>query len=410
MRFAIPWRVLVVLPLLLPSFAVAQQFPVPLGQAGGDRIDARLPAWIKPGVRISYYQGAATIPSSGQTLVPDDNGNWVNSNTGQKYSAQDALGAGGSGITQMTVMAADERTLAVETRMFLLMDPAGGRVSASDTGAIVGTPGGLGENWVPPAKLAAIREIREGAVTITRMPYRLGGKDFKAIVVQTRTAGGFTRYTYDLDSGLLLCLSTSSVGGAVLTPNPNGTAGRAAGDTMITSTILLGVRQLNLPWLNDGLPAFAQRGRQINYAGSTAIVVPGCPVFPQESGVSFDLGDAGAGWIRGRMTTRQTLPGAPAQERVFDRALGAATSRPSWIKPQSLAGLKPGQVIDEDPITKFRTTFGGVQGNAAVLIEEGPFDRSQCAYDLNTGLMTEFVSQQQNGVGQVQTRLRVIER
>ena len=68
--------------------------------------------------------------------------------------------------------------------------------------------------------------MKQGGVTIMRMPYPLSGREYKAIVMETRTGSGFSRYTYDLDSGLLLCLQVANRGGAVLTPNPDGTAGR----------------------------------------------------------------------------------------------------------------------------------------------------------------------------------------
>ena len=151
MRFANVCRGLVVLPLLLTSMALARSRRAP-GLGEDNRAAAKLPAWMKAGPRISYYQARR------------NSGGWTGScagrqgELGESGDGADVFGPGDDGRRGRRDyaddrMAADERTLAVETRMFLLMDPAGGRVSSSDFGAIIGTPAGWGrtgfrrQNW-----------------------------------------------------------------------------------------------------------------------------------------------------------------------------------------------------------------------------------------------------------------------
>lgn len=369
-----------------------------------------LPAWLAPGARASWYQGSATIPSVGTLLEQDDQGNWVDKN-GKKYREVDNPSTAGAGYRQMTVLAAGEAAVAVEFRSFLLMDPQGGRMMSNGTEGLVGTARSLADYWISPTDLAAKQEVREGGLTIRRLKYPLRGRTFDAIVFETRSGSSYQRTTYDLATGLLLVASTSSTGRGGFTPNPNGTSSFSAGSTTITSTVLADLRALKLPWGADPTPATVTRGLRLDFRGTFSIVVPGAPVIPQALATALVFGAPEATWAPFRFHSALTpIAGGRPQENTVNRVAGAATTMPAWIGPATFAKLRPGTVVDDDPVTKFRTTFAGVQGGIATVVEEGPYDRYQGHYDVATGLLVGATSAQQNGVGQTQIQVRRVSR
>ena len=364
-----------------------------------------VPEWLKPGARVSYFQGSATIASDGQILVQDDKGNWVNV-AGQKFAVKDNPGTGGGGFTQLTIVAADARVVAAEMRTFVLIDPKGGRVSFASVGALVGTPAALSDYWLSPASLAARPDSNEGGLSVHRMPYPLGGRTYNAIVVEMRSGTSYQRSTYDLETGLLLAASTSAVGAGGFVPNPNGTSSMKAGGSLITSTVLAGVRQLKLPWGDDARPEAIVRGARFDYRGTYSTVVAGSPPVSQAITTNLTFGEPGAQWAQARFgVALASLLGGPPQTSVSDRVLGSWMTMPGWLQPKTIARLAPGTVVDEDPVTRFRTTYLGVRGDSAVVVEEGPFDRVEAAFDVRSGVLAAANNVQQNGLGQTQVRV-----
>ncbi len=369
-----------------------------------------LPPWLRPGLRLTWYVGSASIPGSRQGLVPDDKGDWVDPVTGQKYGEQEFPSTGGAGYLQLTVAAADPRTVAADSRMFLLMDPAAGRVTASTLGAVFGNGDALGEYWVHPARLAALPDSTGGGTIVRRVKYPLRGRVYNAIVSQTTSGAATYRNTFDLDSGLLLVQSTATPLKAQIVANPNGTSSMGAQGTTITSTILVDARALGVPWREGPRPEWIANGTRLEYQGTYTISVPGAPSFPQAYAAALAFGVPGAGWAPAKMWTRlgSIVPGGAPMDGECERAIGSAMTTPLWISPAALRDLPAGRVVDEDPVTRFRTTFAGVQGASAVLVEEGPFDRLQYVYDLASGLCTAIVSQNRNGVGTTTIEVRLV--
>jgi hypothetical protein len=370
------------------------------GEAGA------LPDWMRPGARVTYFQGSASIQTSGQILVLDDKGNWVNIQ-GQKFAEKDNPGAGGGGFFQLTILAADPQAVAAETRTFVLSDPQAGRVTLAAAGALVGTSAALSDYWLSPAALAAKPDTKNGGLTVRRMPYPLRGHVYNAIVIEMRSGISYERKTYDLETGLLLASSTSSVGTGGYAPNPNGTSTLVAGATTITSTMLADLRQLRLPWLSDPRPESIARGTRINYDGTYTTTIPGSPEVSQSLSTNFVFGEPRALWAPARFSSSlMPLFGGRPQESVADRAMGAATTLPMWIQPQTISRLAPGTVVDDDPVTHFRTTYLGVFGGLAVVVEEGPYNRSRVSFDMRTGMLAAEEDTQQIGIARTQVRVQ----
>lgn len=365
-----------------------------------------LPGWLRPGARVTWFQGTATLPSAGEILVMDDQGNWVNQ-AGQKFSAQANPGTGGGGLFQVSILAADARVVAAETRTFVLTDPQNGRCTVAAVGALVGTSVALADYWIAPAQLAAKPDLVQGGLTVRRAKIPLRDRTYEALVTEVRSTTGYQRTSYDLATGLLLMASTSAVGAGALAPNPDGTSSPVAGATTITSTILADARTMRLPWIGDPRPEAITRGTRLAFRGTYTTTVAGASEVTQGLSTSLTFGEPGREWAPANFSAAlSSLVGGPPQESTSDRAIGSASNLPVWILPARLAQLEAGTVVDEDPVTRFRTTFVGVRDGVALLTEEGPFDRTEAAFEVHTGALAAVTTTQQVGVGQTRVRLQ----
>jgi len=366
-----------------------------------------LPAWLKRGVRVTYLSGSASVPGETRILMPDPKGDWVGPD-GRRLAVGEARGTGSMGYHEYTIVAADERTVAADLRMFLLLDPdPAGRCSPRGGSALVGTPDGLDAFWFHPAKLAALRDDNAGGFKVTRGQFPLNGKLYNTLTKEVRGDKGYTRLIYDLETGLQLVHSSSWLGQPTVLAGPDGIGRAGAPSTMVGTVTLSRVRPLDIPWAQDDFPAWAD-GRRLDYRGIYQTFVPGSPVFEQGMTVSAAFGKAGKGWVPVKITTQVAgLIGSPPIEVANDRAASPMSASPHWISPQTLRKLRAGQVIDDDPVTRFRTTVAAVEANAVVLVEQGPVDRTQAVYDPNTGTLSAITTDQDQGTGRTRVQLRL---
>ena len=78
------------------------------------------------------------------------------------------------------------------------------------------------------------------------------------------------------------------------------------------------------------------------------------------------------------------------------------------MPPDALRTLQANQVLDEDPVTRYRLSVGGVQGTVVTTVEQGPKDVLEQSYDLNSGLLVgSRYSVQQGNLGQMQIQYRL---
>ena len=58
--------------------------------------------------------------------------------------------------------------------------------------------------------------------------------------------------------------------------------------------------------------------------------------------------------------------------------------------PKALAAMQPNELLDEDKITGYRTTFAGVRDNVALIVETSPHETTEVAYDRQTGRLVSI--------------------
>ncbi|MGE0144582.1 MAG: PDZ domain-containing protein [Planctomycetota bacterium] len=377
------------------------------GERGEDASSLPATGALTSGTRVTWYLGSATLSGVSSQLVQNDKGEWVDPGTGRRYSDERTMNTGGAGYLQMTILAADEQGLAVDTRNFLMLDPAGGRVTSSTVQGMVGDASALGDYWVHPQRLATMAEVNEGGHRVVRLRYPVEGVVYDAIAIETRSASGWFRNTYDTATGLLIAGSSSTTGSGVATIDPSGRVSGGAGATTITSSRLMNVRRLDLPWAGDRSAPPLRVGQQMRIQGTYSTRIPGVPEMPMEYSAVSEVQRVERGFALCRIRSRLTSGYSAPQESETWRVYGTPMTGGAWVPPAVLAALSPQQAIDHDPITGFRVSFVGVDGNRAVFVEHGPRETNHYAYDLGSGLLVGAQLEQSNDVSTTVLRASV---
>lgn len=388
-----------------PTLALPNQAPT--------AAELKLPAAIKPGMRISYHAGDSVIAGVASKLqpIPGKNGQWFDPKTGQNYNVTNVPTSGGVGYVQVNVVAATPELVAFDTRNFPIVDVQRGIAASGGGAAVTGDAASAGAYWIHPALLALVSA--EGGVPqpegakISRIKYTAGQKQFNALSISNDYASGFDHSVYDLDSGLLLSRAGSMLGDGVSVIDPRtGQVTRGKGTTVIYHTIFVEAREVKVPWGDQAMPEWVAKGRQLNYSGSYATTTPMGPLPGLGLARAVQIGNVTNGIALARVSTRADLgAGLPPQDSHEDRCFGSLMLNPLWISPKSIEKLQPNQVLDEDRLTGFRVTFQGAQNGAGAFVEQGPVESTQYVYDLRSGVLSGVRSTRQQGTGQVQSQL-----
>lgn len=394
-------------PLAPPQFAppgAAQPGNPPLPAANGAAV--QFPAFLKPGVRITYQAGDSVVHGVSSKIVPNPNGKggYIDPKTGQTYDNNAVRNSGGMGIVQLNVLAAKPNLVAMGIHSYFISDLQQMLCLPSGMSQVSGDQNRVGDFWVNPSALAQLQERKDlTGTTIIRTQLTQGGKTYNAITIDNNAGDGFTHNTYDLETGLLLFGSTSSQGAAVPTLGPNNTVNPGAGARVISHMQLMGVREVKVPWSGEAPPAWVARGAQLNYQGSYYAVTQSGPLPPLGLSAAFNVTEVIDGTAVVQSTTRSELgPGLPPQDSNETRRYGSSSLTGLWIGTNALRGLQPNTILDDDPITRVRTIFAGIQGNVAVITEQGPMHQSENAYDIGRGTLVGARTTRQMQAGQMQ--------
>lgn len=390
-----------VLDVVLQRAPLATAGPQPGGPAtdapGGGAAPAAIgdfPAWMQVGARVTYFAGTSTMPGVSTQLVPDDNGGWVDGN-GNRFREDQVQGTGGGGLNQYDFVQIAPDCVAANMTSLVYADAGLQTVTRAGIQAMVGDANGLADLWVPPQKLRAMAQQESPTARVRHLQYPLNGRTFDAIAIQTKGDSGYVRYTYDLDTGLLLVYSSSTTGANVMTPNGD-TATRGAGATTIATVMLRDLRQVKLPWAGQRAPQWLADGQRFVYSGTMRnSLAEGLPPWRSEFALEVQrrIGNAAIAKVASSVDFG-TGPGAPIEG---SRVLGPGTIGGLWLDPSKLQGLQNGAVFDRDPITNWQLSFVGSDGHYATIAEQGPLDQQSYTYDLQSGMLVATSSRQQQG-------------
>jgi hypothetical protein len=366
-----------------------------------------LPAWLQPGVRVTYFSGSAQLPGVRQTLTEDEQGNWTDGT--RRFRVDDVPGGGGAGFTQYDFVAVAPDALLVASTSFVYADAQLRTVARASSTALVGDHTGLGDLWVPPARLAAMRDEASPGHRVRRLRYPLGGQTYDAVTTQIHDASGYTRYTYDLATGLLLAHSHSSVGKAMPTPNANGTAGSGQGVTTIVHGHLRARRTLALPWLHGQAPEWLRPGLRLDYRGTLRNSLADGVMPPWQYGFTVGVDRLAAGGAVATLATHLDYGyGQPPQQGSSQVAYGPGGAVPLWLDVARLDGLQPGQVLDRDPSTGWQIVYVGRDAESATIREQGPLESQTYTYERRSGRLVATAAQVQQGAATLTIDVRQV--
>lgn len=341
------------------------------------------PAWVKEGLRLSYYAAAASVPQSYYYYTPDENGQWV-SDDGQRWNRGDQPGGGGHGVTQVDVIALDAQAAVLNAVSWNYTNATGPLAPIPGGEArLVMLPGG-GDWWVNPRALAHLAPVVSPGLKIVRMQQRLGAAVYDVVRIQSESNGARSARSYDLKSGLLVYSSS-------MTPGQGDRFTK--GNLLLTETRFLGYRRLALPWAAAGLPDWLTAGKTLQFQGSLVTTVAGTG--PVALGLAAEIAVTQRGRNYALVTKRtqlQGMAGMPAQTEQGEAASGLVHVGGLWVPPDALRALQVGQVLDVDEVTSSQVTVSGRGRDAngaevLVLTAAARTTSAELRYDLTTGVL-----------------------
>jgi hypothetical protein len=372
---------------------------------------AGAPACIKPGTRLTYFGRTASIPGEYKRLVQDDNGKWIDRNTGKRYDEEDVPSAASEAFNVIQVGYVGSGVAQLSTKLYIL-DMGTGKYRFAVGGGLVGHAGCAADYWIHPDVLKQVREVKEQGMRIIRMPYSLNGKVYKAIRFQTDDAAGYQAKVYDLETGLMIYYGSRTQGPAVNTAplGGSGQAGVGQGSTQIVSGWIVEITDIDVPWKNAAPPAWTAQFRKLSYRGVQRSVVAAAGTKLDRTMTAVVTPKARAdGWVRfSNHIALESLPGMRPEEAVQEGASGAASIAGLWIAPEALARLRPGQVIETNQRVGISVTVAEVKPGLVTLSEIGPLHRIDSAYDTKTGILSALTQTQQIGLASMVHSLRLV--
>lgn len=379
-----------------PSIPAAPGRPALVLPANAPLAELRLLDFMQVGLRVSWQAGDAVVAGVGGRLVPspDGDGTWVDKQSGMKVRT-----SGGVGYHQANFISASSNLVAIDARNYPIIDIERNVAIAGGAIAARGNAVSIGIYWIHPRLLALLGTEgapgqREG-IRIERGPYPFQGRQVESVTIHAEYPMGLDRTVYDSVSGFLIFRSTSS---------------RVEGErTAVSHLLLLGARRVGVPWLADAPPAWVAKGTQLHYRGSSTAMTSMGALPSRAVAMTIRIGEVTDGVASGQVTTAfDTGTGLPAPPGVEERVFASGMFDPIWISPASLARLRAGQVLDEDPVTRIRTIFEGAQGGVAAILEQGPSESVQYIYDGGNGMLAGIRSVRQEATGQIQSELALV--
>ena len=339
------------------------------------------PAWVKPGVRVTWSSAAASIPGRRHSFYRDDEGGWVDPG-GNRYRREDEPSASGHGLTQVNVVAMGHGIAAISVRSYGYSLHTGPPMLMTSTGG-VDVAASAGDYWVAPGVLKQAVGLQGDGTTVMRLPWKIQEQTYQAISIKYQTEHARTLYVYDEVSGVLLHTS-------------NSLYNAASQRTLLSYSSYRGTRTVQLPWASDYVPNWLATARSMAYSGTYAMQVPGSPVIPLPMSSHVAITKRGLNWLQYTLTLQMgSAGGLPPSRSETVAVAGHAQIGGLFVSPVGLGKLRQGQVIDRDALTQVTTQVAAGGGGRVVISEVGPVQRMDYTYDARSGMLVGVTSYDQ---------------
>jgi len=330
---------------------------------------------------MSYYSATADVPSANEKFILDEEGDWIGVNSGKKYRREELFGSAGHGVTQVDVLSVNQNIAALKINSWLYSSFTGPLMPIKQSYE-VGLPAG-GDWYIHPRALANLADRRGGGVTIMRMPYSIDGITYDAIRIQQDSEASTFAHIYDLQDGKLLATFNSVTSADGLS-------------TVFAYATILGVRQMDLPWIGMDLPDWVQKGTAIRYSGTkTYEAILAAYSMPTSVVLDMEITDATNKYYTYTQTGSMAVPEFPSQYGLEHLAGGIGEPGGLALPPASLSVIQSGQVIDTDPVTGIVVSVRDAsldynQREIVVLESANQVYNAQMTYDVGSGVMVAF--------------------
>lgn len=374
---------------------------IPAGAIAADGVGpAPAMSPLQVGTRLTWEVGDAT--TEGYQLVADPNG-WFERD-GRHYTLKTIGGRAGFGLHQIDIVEAGPDGTVGDLRILANSTPGTNEHMTFDAARVVADAEGMGIYWMPPARLAAMEETRDGPVQVFRTTRDLAGQAVEFLGITTRVPDHYETRLYDMASGLLSIAASMTVitPGVRLLDENDDLLDEGRGAVTYTTKAFLGQRAFLLPWSGTPMPEWAVTGRSLQFQGqigNQSYLMSGLPGMPYSVNHGFDQRLGGV--VMGRQTARwpSMVAGQSDNEDVKERVYAVGTIDGLWIPPDTLAQLRPGQVLDQDPHNGYTLTFEGIVQGLATLVLSGTAERWTGGYDPVSGVLTWSLRSQRVDAG-----------
>jgi len=350
--------------LAFSGIAMAQTMPEmanPLLELMPELRQAPAPAWVRAGLRLTYYGASASIPRNRYYVYRNERGNLID---------MDEVGPAGAGLAQYDVVALDNTTAALSLTLFIGIE--NGLPTPTEAFCELGVPGAT-SLWVNPTVLARADRFQGGGLQVVRMPYTVGGKTYNGVRFDYTAQGAHHAAVFEQETGLLIYFTQAA----------ESADGR---HVQLAMAQFVSMRQVNIPWTATAAPNWVRGGDSVVYDGTVTAFVPGSPTMPMPYTMTVEAKKSGPKWtqfsvvryLHGMVNSATEMMTGTAQ--IF---------RGFWLPLEALNVLQPGQVLDEDPDTKMKISVGPAlpDSDTIVLTETGGAAQSVYAYDRTNGAL-----------------------
>ncbi len=351
-----------------------------------------VPNWVRPGLRLTYYLSTGSLSVSVNGLVLDEEGR-IFDRYGNSYSTE-RRGHSSHGLIQVTVAGTAAGVTPLAQAFYLFNGNDTTPVHNTNLDTLAEAESG-GDFWMHPSKQAQMIQQhpwagrpQPGRVMARSTSWRVDGQSYAATAIISLGESGKTFWVYDQASGRLLYLSRLT-----RTPPDIRDPSQTLQDSVSYATFLrfVGVRQMNLPWMDTPLPAWTQQLQALSYQGQTTLQFSGAGPGGQAQTQELMVARRGADWLLFQTRSQmQYLPGGSAAKTVS----GVGIPAPLIIPPAALGRLRPGQVIDSDPHTRYSVRVGGADAQSVTLQMEGPRQSKTFVYDRAQGALVRSLSRE----------------
>lgn len=389
-------------PARQPALDLSQTDP--LAMLLPDWKEQPAPEWLKPGMRVTYYNAVASIPQSRFVLIEDPSGPLLDKRTGKRYRRSDTAlnkqdvapgnpGGGADGLSEIDVLAVEGKNVAL-TSLTLYISRANDPIFQPVPAGGYVVPGAVVHGvWVHPALLKQLETFTAEGIVVARGPYEWLGKTYDALTFANQATDAMATYTYDLETGLLVAMTTSTQGNKQ-NVHIEGQAPSTENNNLAI-TRLAGVRQRVVPGHEARRPEWVKSGAVLNYRGTYTANNPLYPEAPSgtfATSLQVTFRTTGETWAEYIAESITDLAGTARRGQSQGLCSGAGAY---WRDPAALAGMRAGDVLDRDPVTNMKTSVFEVgQGPALTggapaltILTEGPGVKTAMTYDLASGAL-----------------------